>query len=276
MVSKGIYWRYKDKLYWNILTKLLAEAMIYNKNVILWIKWEDCTYMRIGICDDESIIRRSLNKSCEAFRSNSVLQFEIVEFVSGESLLRYEDVIDILFLDIQMKGINGLHTAMKIREHDDNMVIIFLTGYKGYMQEGYRVQAFRYLIKPLKEDELIKVLNEAIAYITKNKKVVLGKDGTTYYMKLADLVYIESLNRTTVVRTKLYSFESNYTMGEWEETLNNGDFYRLHKSYIVNMEYVEEVNNCAILENGEKVEISIRQLAKFKKACKEYRRRKAR
>ena len=72
------------------------------------------------------------------------------------------------------------------------------------------------------------------------------------------------------------SFDSVLTMNEWEEILNTDDFYRVHKAYIVNMEFVEEIGRYILLDNGEKVELSVRKAAKFKKACKEYRKRNAR
>ncbi|HCR40969.1 MAG TPA: DNA-binding response regulator [Lachnospiraceae bacterium] len=232
--------------------------------------------MLIGVCDDNDIIRKEIIEFCHRFRESSLIQYEIVGFSSGEKLLAYEKLIDILFLDIQMRGINGVKTAEKIREKDDSMIIIFLTGFRAFMQEGYRVKAFRYLLKPIKEEELAIALREAIEDMTKNTKAVVDKQGETVFVKLKNIFYIESEGRGTLVRTNLQSFDSVLTMNEWEEILNTDDFYRVHKAYIVNMEFVEEIGKYILLDNGEKVELSVRKAAKFKKACKEYRRRNAR
>jgi DNA-binding LytR/AlgR family response regulator len=232
--------------------------------------------LRIGICDDEEIIRNELMQLCKGFQEINLIEFDIIGFSSGEELLKYQDPIDILFLDVQMKGINGLKTALKIRENDESMSIIFVTGYRSFMQEGYRVKAFRYLLKPLKKEDLIKALSEAITDLTKNNKAILAKDGTTFYVRLKDVLYVEAGRRYSLVRTLKLCFESAMVMSEWENILNNGDFYRVHKSYIVNMQYVEKIEKNITLDNGEKVELSFRQNAKFKKACKEYRRRNAR
>lgn len=230
----------------------------------------------IGICDDEAVIRDGIVKLCIDYSMTNICEFETVCFSSGEELLAYDKSIDILFLDIQMKGINGLRTAEQIRKTDDSLIIIFLTGFKGYMQAGYKVRAFRYLLKPARKDEFTQTLAEAIQDITKNKKAIVGVDGETRYLKLRDIIYVEYVNRLTVVRTRKTTYESYMTLNDWVKLLDTGDFFRVHKAYIVNMEYIEEINKEVLLENGEKVEIAIRQVGKLKKACKEYRRRNAR
>lgn len=232
--------------------------------------------MLIGVCDDEDVIRNELIDLCKKFKDMNLMEMEIVSFPSGESLLEFKDSIDILFLDIQMKGINGLKTAEKIREKDESMTIIFLTGFRGFMQDGYRVRAFRYLLKPLKEQDFVQALSDAISDITKNAKAIVGKDGETIFIKLKEIIYIEYQNRYTLVRTKKCFYESTMTMSEWEVILNTGDFFRAHKAYIVNMEYIEEIGKEILLDNGEKVELAFRQSSKLKKSCKEYRKRNAR
>lgn len=232
--------------------------------------------MIIGICDDEIIIRNELIRLCGIVKETSIITLEIKCFSSGEQLLECQEPIDILFLDIQMKGMDGLHTAMKIREQDDSMIIIFLTGYRDYLQEGYRVKAFRYLLKPIKEVEFLQALTDAMNEITKNYKAILGMDGETLYIKLKDIIYIEYVNRVTVVRTRKCTYQSGLTISEWETVLSIGDFYRVHKAYIVNMAYIEEIGKKVLMDNGEKVEVAVRQMGKLKKACKEFRRRNAR
>jgi Response regulator of the LytR/AlgR family len=233
-------------------------------------------YMLIGICDDEVIIRDDLVRLCHKWMCSNLTDIEIVCFSSSEELISKNLPIDILFLDIQMKGMNGMLAAEKIREHDESMLIIFLTGFKGFMQAGYRVRAFRYLLKPVNEEEFFYALTEAVNEITKNFKTVIGMDGETLFVKLKDIIYVECVERSTLVRTGKGSFESSTTMSEWEGILATGDFYRVHKSYIVNLEFIREIGKDVVLDNGEKVEVAIRQVAKLRKACMEYRRRNAR
>ncbi len=232
--------------------------------------------MLIGICDDEQIIKKELIRLCDEYNQTNLSAFKLVSFSSGEEILQFGQTIDILFLDIQMKGMDGLKTAEKIRENDEGMIIIFLTGYKGYMQVGYRVRAFRYLLKPVNEQDFYNTLTEAIKEITRNSKAIVNLEGETLFIKLNDIIYIEYMERHTLVRTCRGSYESQQTMSEWEDILNNGDFFRVHKAYIVNIGFIEEIGKQVLLDNGEKVELAIRQIGKLKKACKAYRRRNAR
>lgn len=232
--------------------------------------------MLIGICDDEVIIRDTLVRLLENYKAKYFIELHIITFASGEELLAYQEPIDILFLDIQMKGMNGLQTAEKIREKDDSMIIIFLTGYRNFMQAGYRVKAFRYLLKPIIAKNFITALREAIKDLTKNSKAIVGMNGETIFVKLTDILYIEYGNRKSIIRTRRGTYESPITMNEWESILNNGDFFRVHKAYIVNLEYIESIGKIVHMENGEKVEVSIRQIGKLKRACKDYSKRKAR
>jgi DNA-binding LytR/AlgR family response regulator len=233
-------------------------------------------FVLVGICDDEAMIRDELVRLCGKFNNSNLAELEIVSFSSGDELLQSKQPIDILFLDIQMKGLNGLKTAEKIREKDESMIIIFLTGYTGFLQAGYRVKAFRYLLKPVNEREFMQTLTEAVNDLTRHCRVVLDTDGETHFIKLKEIIYIEYVNRNTVVRTGRAAYETTTSMSDWETILNTGDFFRVHKAYIVNMEYINEIGKEILLDNGEKVEVAIRQLGKLKKACKAYRRRNAR
>ena len=86
--------------------------------------------------------------------------------------------------------------------------------------------------------------------------------------------YIEYFDRKTIVRTRCATYETRLSLKEWEDILSNGAFIRTHKAYIVNVAHVEEIGTDIIMENGEKVEISVRQMSKLKKICSEYGRRK--
>ncbi len=231
--------------------------------------------MRIGICDDEIVIREEMSLYCLRYKETCLLDFEVVCFASGEELLSYERTIDILFLDVQMKGKDGLETAKELRLRGEELLIIFVTGHGDFMQDGYRVKAFRYLLKPLKEEDMIKAFKDALDELTGSSRIALQKSGTTRYIKPRDILYIEYADRCCIVRTKKDCYESSQSMSAWEQMLHTGDFYRVHKAFIVNMAYVEEIGKYILMENGERVELAFRQTSKFKQACREYRRRNA-
>ncbi|MDF2543571.1 MAG: DNA-binding response regulator [Herbinix sp.] len=232
--------------------------------------------MRIGICDDEQILRRELLGHCIKYKEQHPMEFEVVGFSSGEEVVSYSEQIDILFLDVQMNGMDGLQTAKKIRETNNQMIIIFLTGYTSYLQDGYHVKAFRYLLKPLKYEDFIDTMNAAIEEYQKDTKVFVARNTSSAFIRIKEIMYVEAQDHYTVVRTKAAMYESDNSMAEWEIILNDGSFYRVHKSFIVNMEYVQEIKKTILMDNGEKVLLSLRKSTKFIQLCREYRRRNAR
>lgn len=230
----------------------------------------------IGICDDKRLFREGLKEFCEIYFSN-IPAVEVICFSSGEEVLAYNEPIDILLLDIYMEGIDGMQTARKIREKDEVMIIIFITCCHNYIKEGYYVNAFRYILKPVKEEEFIKAMNDAIKELTKNDKIEINYiGGGSSYVRLRDILYVEYTNRTTIVRTKCSTYETRLSLKEWEGVLDNGEFFRAHKAYIVNLSYIKEISTDILMENGEKVEVSTRQMAKLKKECSEHIRRNGR
>ena len=111
--------------------------------------------INIGICEDELHYRVNIKDMLGDILSTYSINYKIYEFSSGEELLsNYPKDLDILIMDIQMKIINGMDTARKIREFDQNLEIIFMTSFSEFMQEGYEVKAYRYILKPISERKI--------------------------------------------------------------------------------------------------------------------------
>lgn len=158
-----------------------------------------------------------------------------------------------------MDKLNGMDTARKIREIDDkNVEIIFTTSLVDYIQEGYEVRAYRYLLKPLKYEDLKKHMISCINEISeKNKYIFIDGKSDTLRIKVSDIIYIEIQKIDMTIHTKKGNYKVKSTMDKVEKDLNNHNFYRCHKSFLVNIEYVDNMKQyVAILENKEEVPIS--------------------
>ena len=126
--------------------------------------------INIGICDDELYCRSNIKDILKEILSSYPINYNIYEFSSGEELLNnYPKDLDILIMDIQMKTINGMDTARKIREFDQNLEIIFMTSFVEFMQEGYEVKAYRYILKPINERKISKNILPCINEIVKKR-----------------------------------------------------------------------------------------------------------
>ena len=124
----------------------------------------------IGVCEDNSLHLNLVKGYIDDF-FNEFNNYEVLEFVSGEDLLsNYPNNIDLLFLDIQMNKLTGMDLARWIRKENDTSEIIFVTSLVNYIQEGYTVRAYRYLLKPINYEDLRSHLLSCISDITKKRE----------------------------------------------------------------------------------------------------------
>ena len=139
--------------------------------------------MRVALCDDSNIFRNDAKNKVEAYFNS--LDLMIYEYESGESLLKALQILsfDLLILDIEMGGIDGLETAKRIRESGSDMPIILLTSHTEFAMDGYELGVYRFLSKPVQEDKLYDALDSIIQKLGDEKKVMLRADGEDILVK---------------------------------------------------------------------------------------------
>ncbi|WP_286184103.1 response regulator [Clostridium sp. CCUG 7971] len=149
--------------------------------------------IKIAICEDEKETQILIEDYLNNILKNINVEYEIQKYISGEELLECNlKDIDILLLDIQMGQINGMDTARKIREVDNKMEIIFITSLIDYVQEGYEVRAYRYLLKPIELEELKQHVLTCINEIeNKNNHIIIKNKSNTYKIYSDEIKYVE-------------------------------------------------------------------------------------
>lgn len=216
--------------------------------------------LQVAVCDDDKIFRDNfINKVCDYFQRRKI-DYNIQCFSSGENLLRTaeESILDVVFLDISMSG-NGIETARHLRENNKNICIIFVTGYMNYVLEGYKVGAFRYLVKQQIDDSFEEcmeaVLKQFHLYIDQICFSFLSGD---VYLTPNDISLVESKGHSVLVyglQGKLLGQMKN-KLDNLEIILKKYDFLRVHKSYLVNMKYITEINHYRLyLNNGTELSV---------------------
>lgn len=131
----------------------------------------------IVICEDDDVQKKLLATYLQQIFNKLGMEYSLIEFSSGEELLNnYPDKIDILFLDIQMDKLTGIDAARKIREFDRNVEIVFTTAILDYIHEGYEVKAYRYLLKPLEYECILKHTKTCIEELVNKKDTIAIKD----------------------------------------------------------------------------------------------------
>ncbi|MEF9992526.1 MAG: LytTR family DNA-binding domain-containing protein [Romboutsia sp.] len=218
----------------------------------------------IGICEDNSIHRNILNSYiCKFF---NILNYDILEFSSGEELLsKYPNDIDLLFLDIQMQDLNGMDTARKIREFDNNVEIIFATSVLDYVCEGYEVNAYRYMLKPIDYNVFENNMGKCIENIIKKKNdyLTIIDKSKLIKIKFDDILYIETSKRQLIIHTTSGCELIKMSMRKLEKLLNK-DFFRCHNSFIVNLEKVNKIEVSDIYINNATIPISKHRIKQLK------------
>ena len=215
--------------------------------------------LRIGICDDETTARDArrvgLDKRVWEDSGQSVY-----EFSTGEGAVRWlkkhPGEIDLLFLDVEMKGISGMEAAAKIREFDREISLVFVTGYTDYVFDGYKVNALDYVVKPAGTKRLLEVLTRMRKKISDDgKRYFFFRNGEgTYRLPYPVISYFYSDKRKVNVvciregECFTYSF---YGKLDQVETQLSGAFVRVHQRYLVNPRHVIRVGSESLTVEGE-------------------------
>lgn len=223
---------------------------------------EDLT---IAIVDDEKIQIETMKTLIEDAAEKLNLSVELIDFSSGEAFLfELEDhvAIDIVFLDIEMKKLDGLDVAKKIRETNSELTIVFATAFAEYAVQGYDVQALDYLLKPIDTEKISRVLIRHLEKMpTIKKSIMLETQGEIFKLFLEDILYIEVNRRECTFHSKDKVLTVNQTLKEVSEKLNN-EFIQTHRSYLVNVKHINRLHKADIeLSSGATIPIS-RRLAK--------------
>lgn len=220
---------------------------------------------KIAVCDDEQIfiddVAAKLKEQSEPC--------EISEYTSGEELLDSSLDFNIIFLDIEMTGINGINTAFSLRERKYDGMIIFLTSHTEFMPDAFKVKAFRFLDKPLDNEKFNEAFSEAKKEILNTEHILLSdRSGKKVYFKLTDIVYLEAYGDGTYIYGKTGSvYDTDKPLKYWKEQIGSEHFYQIHKSYIVSYLYVSTIlkSDQVVMKGVERpLDISRRNVVPFR------------
>lgn len=200
--------------------------------------------IHIAICDDNAEdLEHIHNMLCQ-----TKILCDLTEYTSAESLLTDIDTnqkqFDLFFLDIYLPGQNGVEAARHIRGANENAVIIFLTSSEDFYREAFELYAFQYLIKPISLDNLTRVLQKALSLIaTPEETLQIAFRGHNTKLRQADIMYISSSNHALSYHMKNGETHTSYDrLDELEARLSSEMFVRCHKSYMVNLLYVNRLS----------------------------------
>ena len=207
--------------------------------------------LRIGLCDDEARIREGLRFSLQRLIDEDEMKLCIYDFSSGEGVLhwleKHPDEMDILFLDIEMSGLNGMETAARIRAQDNNLIIVFVTGYTDYVFDGYGVNALDYLVKPVKQEKLAQVVKRAIGAMQQAAPSLFTLQNTQGIFRVPkkDILYFYSDRRQVILVSKNKEYSFYEKLDQVQEQVGT-EFIRIHKRFLVQADGVDSIEANAL------------------------------
>ena len=228
--------------------------------------------MRIAICDDEAVFRKELKQHLCNYGKQNLIQTDILEFSNGADLLSSGDVFDIVFLDYQMPGLDGMETARSLRAGNALCYIIFVTNYPSFVLESFEVSTFRFYQKPISAQQVEATLT---AILQKQQMLapilVCDQENGLRTIPFRNIVYVEGNGKNSIIRTTADTAHSSKTISTILKLLPKHCFLRIHKSYIVNLYYIETIKGQTIyFTNGEHAIIGRSHITEFKNRYSEF------
>lgn len=216
--------------------------------------------IKFAICDDEPIMVHEIsNQLSQYMDERKITPYSVASFSNGCALLESDCDFDIVFLDIQMDNLDGIETAKILRQQKNHSLLIFVTVLKEYVFNAFEVEAYDYLLKPLDSEHFKRTMDRAVSTLAQrtDKSIVIQRGSSCDVVPLAQIVYCEVQGR------KVYVHQSDGKIIDYYDNLENFElemdsrFFRCHRSYLVNLDYVRGCDTGLVtLSQGDKIPIS--------------------
>ena len=216
--------------------------------------------IKFAICDDEPLMAQALaGHLADYMKEKSMTAYSVSNFSDGRTLLESAGSFDVIFLDIQMEQPDGMETAKLLRQCGDRSLLIFVTVLKECVFDSFQVEAFDYLLKPLGSARFYQTMDRVLRSLEQRtaEDLVIQRGTGCEVILLSDIVYCEVLGR------KIYLHKSDGTVSDYYDKLEDlerrvdGRFFKCHRSYLVNLDYVRGCQDGQVLLfQGERIPAS--------------------
>ena len=229
--------------------------------------------IHIAICDDEKHMSDHIRSMISDFFRKKNQEISLHMFSSGEELLSYNGQIDILFLDIQMKGMDGMETARKLRADKFRGFLVFITVLKEMVFQSFEVQAYDYLVKPVDKKQFEKTMDRLYASMqnASEDSLLVQKGYEGRIIQKDEIVFCEIIDRKIYLNLASGEVVDYYERIENLETKLDNRFYRCHRSYLINLKHLKGYKNgTAYMDNGKEIPVSRLRSKEFSSVVLQY------
>ncbi|HEY8424371.1 MAG TPA: LytTR family DNA-binding domain-containing protein [Clostridia bacterium] len=228
---------------------------------------------KVAIVEDHKQSADVLASYIQRYSKENNVDFEIVFFRDGDEIVyEYKPIFDIIFLDIEMRLLNGMTAAKHIRELDKDVIIIFVTNMSQYAIKGYEVDALSFLLKPVTYFAFSQELKRAVERIKdrENNYFIFSTKDETIRLHASEILFVESMKHKLIIHTKQKQYIINGTMKDIESKLSDFNFFRCNNCYLVNLARVTGVKDNLAIVDGHELLISRPRKKAFMEALTKY------
>lgn len=230
--------------------------------------------MNIAICEDEGQARGQLQGQLKDLLADRRLEGQVVAFATAQETLQamQRQAFDIFFLDIYMSGMSGVELARRIQASKPDAPLVFVTNSPDFMAEGFLVGAVHYLVKPYSLSDLAVALDRCLRLVGHSQPYVeIRSNRMRRRILYRDLIFIETQSRTLALHTRRGDFVTYGRLSDFMDQLHDARFLRCHRSYAVNLDYVDHVKGYDfVLTDGALVPIRREARAAMKAAFEDH------
>lgn len=215
--------------------------------------------VRVAIVEDDPAYREEMVGFLQQFSQESGQKFHITTFSDGKEITEnYAAAWDMILMDIEMPGLDGMTAAERIRKLDGDVVIIFITNMPQYAMKGYTVDALDYVLKPVSYYAFTQRISRALERMKRRARRFVSIPLRTGMAKveLSQITYVEIVNHDLIYHTQEGDFTCKGSLTEAAEKLEKEHFFRISNCYLVNLEYVECIQNGTVTVNGQVLTVS--------------------
>lgn len=235
--------------------------------------------LRIAICDDKKDCRTIIARYCENYCLEKKQEFVYYEYDTGEQFLETDKETDIVFLDIEMQGMDGLQVKDILCGRGGELRIIFVSGHEEAIPDAFGRRVYGFLRKPFSYETFAKKLDVALADFVEQEIYIACKNrGNVCRIEVSRILFIQADGKYTKIflwGTDEYVF-SDQSIGSWKQELCDNDFGMCHRSYLVHFPYIKNICQEILVADGSRIPVSRRMEREFRDAYRQYVWRKAR
>jgi DNA-binding LytR/AlgR family response regulator len=239
----------------------------------------------IGICDDDVVDLNKIISMVKKYGKLNNIIINIKEFCSGEDLLNNYEEFDMVFLDISMKGINGIQVGNELKKLNRQAKIIYTTSFRQFIEPALNnVHAFSYMVKPVAFEVLKNQMDEVTKYICDEKQeldniifsiIEVTQEGKIEYSKkhfnYNEIYYFEYINRRIKVKLAREEYFFTKSMKDLVKEMNEYNFELCHQNFLVSLMHIKRIKGYEInLDNGECIPVSQKKSATIRKSLNQY------